>query len=325
VPDAAPAPSPTPFPASATVAELVRLAADRLAAAGCESPRLDAELLMGFALGVDRVGVLAHPDAPAGSGAAAAFEGCITRRALGEPVAYIRGFREFHGQAIATDARALIPRPETELLVDEALAAITARLTAAPRPPGTPPLRVADVGTGTGAIAVSLVAALRKRRMDAHVTIVAVDISPGALDLARENAVGHGVADRLAFREGDLLPVGDTPYAVICANLPYVATAAIDGLARDLGFEPRLALDGGPDGLDEIRRLLERLPKVLEPDGVALLEIGSDQGEPFAAAVAELLPGWRCAVQPDLAGLARLARVEPPPAVVPSAAARSRP
>lgn len=298
-----------PDAAQSTVAALVRAAAERLAAAGSDSPRLDAELLMGVALGVDRVGVLAHPDAPAGLGATMAFEGYVVRREAGEPVAYIRGFREFHGRAIATDPRALIPRPETELLVDEALAAITARLTAAPRPEGTPPLRIADVGTGTGAIAVSLVAALRKRRMDEHVTVVAVDISPDALDLARENAVGHAVADRMMFRNGDLLPVGDASYAVICANLPYVKTGDMEALAKDLAFEPRLALDGGEDGLDEIRRLLDRLPKVLEPDGVALLEIGSDQGEAIVAAVAAILPHWRCRVQADLAGLPRLAHV----------------
>ncbi len=324
MPHAAPAPDPGSAPGSApgaprsSVGELVRAGTERLAAAGCGSPRLDAELLMGFALGIDRVGVLASPDAPAGSGAAARFEGSIARREAGEPVAYIRGFREFHGQAIATDSRALIPRPETEQLVDEALAAVTARLTAAPRPHGTPALRVADIGTGTGAIAVSLVAALRRRRMDMHVRVVAVDISAEALDLARENAAGHGVADRMTFREGDLLPVGDVPYAVICANLPYVATADIDALAKDLAFEPRLALDGGADGLDEIRRLLERLPKVLEPDGVAFLEIGSDQGETVVAAAAGILPGWRCTVATDLAGLPRLARLEPPaPAVRP--------
>jgi release factor glutamine methyltransferase len=295
-----------------TVSELVRRATERLAAADIDSARLDAELLMGFALGVDRVGVLAHPDAPAPGTAVAAFEGYVARRERGEPVAYIRGFREFHGQAIATDARALIPRPETELLVDEAITAVVDRLTAAPRPAGAPPLRVADVGTGTGAIAVALIAALRRRRMDEHVLVTAVDISPEALDLARENAAGHGVADRMRFREGDLLTVGDTPYDVICANLPYVATGALDGLARDLSFEPRLALDGGPDGLDEIRRLLDRLPQVLEHDGIALLEIGFDQGDAVPAAVAELLPNWRCAVQADLAGLPRIARIEQP-------------
>ncbi len=148
--------------------------------------------------------------------------------------------------------------------------------------------------------------------MDPHVMVIAVDISEDALDLARENAVGHAVADRMAFRAGDLLPIGDAPYAVICANLPYVRTSAMDTLAKDLSFEPRLALDGGEDGLDEIRRLLDRLPRVLEPDGVALLEIGSDQGESIVEAVAGVLPGWRCRVQADLAGLPRLAHVEPP-------------
>ncbi len=152
MPDAAPPPDPRSVPgaAPATVAALVRVAAERLAAAGSDSPRLDAELLMAVALGVDRVGVLAHPDAPAGAGAAAAFEGYVTRREAGEPVAYIRGFREFHGQAIATDPRALIPRPETELLVDEALAAITARLTAAPRHEGMPRCGSRTSGRGRG-------------------------------------------------------------------------------------------------------------------------------------------------------------------------------
>lgn len=298
--------------ATLSVSELVGRATERFAAAGIDSARLDAELLMGFALGIDRVGVLAHGAAPVPGGAAAVFEGLVARRELGEPVAYIRGFREFHGQAIATDPRALIPRPETELLVDEAIAALIDRLTAKPWPAGAAPLRVADVGTGSGAIAVALIAALRRRRIDELVMVTAVDISPEALDLARENAAGHGVADRMRFREGDLLTIGDTPYAVICANLPYVARGALDGLARDLSFEPRLALDGGPDGLGEIRRLLDRLPKVLESDGIALLEIGFDQGDSVPAAVAELLPGWRCAIQADLAGLPRLARIEPP-------------
>jgi release factor glutamine methyltransferase len=293
-----------------TVAALVADAAARLERSGSSSPRLDAELLLGFALNVDRVGVLAHPDAPVPQSSADAFERCVARREQGEPVAYIRGFREFHGLAIATDARALVPRPETEQLVDEAVTEIVRRLTDHPRPSGTPPLRVVDVGTGTGAIPVALIAALRKRRMDGHVEVTSVDISPDALDLARENAVGHGVADRMSFREGDLLDGGEPPYDVICANLPYVAAGEIDTLGRELSFEPRGALDGGPDGLDVIRRLLERLPRVLEVDGVALLEIGSDQGATIGVAVGEALPGWRCLVLPDLAGLPRIARIE---------------
>jgi release factor glutamine methyltransferase len=298
--------------ASPTVAELVRRATERLASSGSTSPRLDAELLMAVALGVDRTGVVAHGALPVGAGAAAAFEDYVVRRERGEPVAYIRGFREFHGLAIATDARALIPRPETELLVDEAIAAVVTRLTREPRPQGSPPLRVADIGTGTGAIAVALVAALRKRRMDEHVLVIAVDLSAEALDLARENAVGHGVADRMRFREADLVPVGDVPYDVICANLPYVPTGDLAGLAQDLAYEPATSLDGGPDGLEIIRRLLERLSDVLELDGVALLEIGAGQRDAIAAAVAEILPGWRCEVRDDLAGLARLARIERP-------------
>jgi release factor glutamine methyltransferase len=295
-----------------TVAVQVANAAERLAGAGSGSARLDAELLMGFALGVDRVAVLAHGDAPLGTGAVAAFEAAVARRERGEPVAYIRGFREFHGVAIGTDPRALIPRPETELLVDAAIEAIVIRLTSVSRPAGSPPILVADVGTGSGAIAVALIVAMRKRRMDPHVLVVATDVSPDALDLARENAVGHGVADRMRFRDADLLPADDGPYTVICANLPYVPTPALAGLARDLSFEPALALDGGPDGLDVIRRLLDRLPDSLAADGVALLEIGADQGESVAGAVAERLPGWRCTVGVDLAGLPRLARVEPP-------------
>jgi release factor glutamine methyltransferase len=298
---------------AAGVAALVRDAADRLAASGSGSPRLDAELMLAQVLGIDRAGVLAWPDAPVGPGARAAFEAAVVRREAGEPVAYIRGFREFHGLAIATDARALIPRPETELLVDAALADVVARLAARPRPAGSPVLRVADVGTGSGAIAIALLATLRARRMAEEVLVVATDVSADALALARENAVGHGLADRIVFSDADLLPpVVDPPYSLVCANLPYVRTADIDALAPELAFEPRAALDGGPDGLDVVRRLLDRLPDALAPDGIALLEIGGDQGEAIIAAVGERLPGWRCTVLADLAGLPRIARVERP-------------
>jgi release factor glutamine methyltransferase len=298
-----------------TVSELVRLATARLTASGSGSPRLDAELLLGQALGMDRLGVLAHLDAPVGAAARDAFEVALRRREQGEPVAYIRGFREFHGLVFATDARALIPRPETELLVDAALADIVRRLTAAPRPAGAPALRVADVGTGTGAIAIALLAALRRRRMDDQVLVVAIDSSEDALGLARENAVGHGVADRVVFLAADLLPHHVEPrYEVVCANLPYVSTGELELLAPELAFEPREALDGGPDGLDVVRRLLDRLPAALGAGGVALLEIGADQGDGIVREVAARLPGWTCAVAPDLAGRARLARVEPPAA-----------
>lgn len=302
------------MPAAFTVSELVRLATERLAASGVESPRLDAELLLAQALGVDRTGILAYPEAAVGDGAREAFEASLARRERGEPVAYIRGFREFHGLAFATDARALIPRPETELLVDAALEEIVGRLTTSPRGPAAPALRVADVGTGTGAIAVALLAALRRRRMADEVLVIAIDVSEEALQLARENAVGHGVADRMVFMAADLLPYHvDPPYAVVCANLPYVPTGEIAGLARELSYEPELALDGGPDGLDVVRRLLDALPRTLAPDGVAFLEIGADHGDLIAREVATRLPGWHCRVTNDLAGMPRLARVEPIP------------
>ena len=301
---------PGPVP---TVSELVRLAAARLTASGSQSPRLDAELLLGHALGIDRTSLITHAQAPVGDAAAAAFEASVRRREGGEPVAYIRGLREFHGLALATDARALIPRPETELLVDAAIADVVARLTAHPRPPGAAALRVADVGTGSGAIAIAILAALRRRRMAEQVLVIAIDASDGALGLARENAVGHAVADRMVFVSADLLPANvDPPYALVCANLPYVPSADIDGLGPELAFEPRAALDGGPDGLDVIRRLLDQLPSALAPDGVALVEIGADQGDAILGEASVRLPGWPATVTPDLAGRPRLVRLARP-------------
>jgi release factor glutamine methyltransferase len=296
-----------------TVSTAIHRATERLEASGSGSARLDAELLLGQALGVDRVGVLAHPDAPVGLAALERFEAALQRRERGEPVAYIRGFREFHGLALVTDARALIPRPETELLVDAAIDEVVVRLTTSPRAPGSPALRVADVGTGTGAIAVALLVALRKRRMSDDVLVIATDVSDEALQLARENAVGHGVADRMVFVVADLLPHNvDPPYAIVCANLPYVATAELPGLAPELAFEPPSALDGGQDGLDVIRRLLDRLPSALAVGGVALVEIGADQGRAAMREARERLPAWPATVDADLAGRPRLLRVERP-------------
>jgi release factor glutamine methyltransferase len=297
-----------------TTGALLREGAERLREAGSETPRLDAELLLGHAVGVGRTAVLAHPDAPVGADAARRYRADLERRATGEPVAYLRGLKEFCGLAFQADARALIPRPETERLVELARAEVMRRLGAVARAPGSPPLRVVDVGTGSGAIAVALAVALRGMRALDAVEIDAVDISPDALDLARENAVGHAVADRITFVEADLLPVeGDAAaggsYDLIVANLPYVRHEAMDALPRATTFEPRLALDGGSDGLAVVGRLLERLPGALVDDGQALVEIGADQREAIAALVDALLPGWRCEVELDLAGLPRVARI----------------
>jgi release factor glutamine methyltransferase len=291
---------------------LLREGADRLVAAGSETPRLDAELLLGHAVGVGRTAVLAHPEAPVGADAAARYRADLDRRAAGEPVAYLRGIKEFYGLAFEADRRALIPRPETERLVELAQAETMRRLVAVGRDATTaPPLRIADVGTGGGAIAVALAVALRRLRALDAVEILAVDISADALNLARENAVGHAVADRITFAVADLLPDGPAGegFELVLANLPYVRHDAMANLPRATTFEPSLALDGGADGLEVIGRLLERLPAALVADGVALLEIGADQGEAIVACVAARLPGWSCTVEVDLAGLPRVAKV----------------
>lgn len=295
-----------------TAGECLAAGVTRLRESGSETARLDAELLLAAALGLDRTRVVAHHDAPVGPEALARYETSLARRAAGEPVAYIRGIKEFHGLALGVDGRALIPRPETERLVEAAETEVLRRLAASPRGPEAPSLRVADVGTGSGAVAVALAAVLRRRgvQLGRDVTILATDRSPEALELARENAVAHAAADGLRFVEADLLPDDEPPLDVIAANLPYVRSGAIGGLPIAASFEPRLALDGGPDGLAVVRRLLARLPSGLARDGVALLEIGGDQGEDAPRAVEAVLPGWRSTVETDLAGLPRVLRVE---------------
>ena len=292
----------------ATVQQLLDVAVARLREAGSESARLDAELLLALALDTDRTGVIAHTDAPVGDGAAARFEAALDRRVAGEPVAYIRGVKEFHGLAFGVDRRALIPRPETELLVDLAELEIIRRLTGTPRPKGAPPVSVIDVGVGSGAVVVTLAALLRRRRMLDEVALAATDTSEDALQLARENAVAHAVGDRIEFQNADLLPgAAGKAWDVVLANLPYVRSDAVPTLPIAASFEPALALDGGPDGLRVIDRLLALLPGALAHAGVAMLEIGGDQAVEMRALVTERLPGWSCEIELDLGRLPRVA------------------
>jgi len=305
----------------ASVGELLSGAAARLRDAGSETPRLDAEVLLADILKTERTRLIAHPETPIADGVGERFEAAIDRRATGEPVAYIRGIKEFFGLAFATDSRALIPRPETERLVEAGREEIMDRLAAAARRRGldpravAPPIRLADIGTGSGAVAVALAVELRRSGVivGTDVTILATDDSADALELARENAAGHAAAEGMRFVEADLLPPvlpdDGAPLDIVLANLPYVRSGAIDGLPVAASFEPRSALDGGADGLDVIRRLLALLPDVLASDGVALLEIGADQGSAAPEAVAGALPGWIASVETDLAGLPRILRV----------------
>ncbi|MFL5777751.1 MAG: peptide chain release factor N(5)-glutamine methyltransferase [Chloroflexota bacterium] len=300
-----------------TVAALLGEGIERLRAAGSATPRLDAELLLGHALGIDRTSLVAHPDAPVGTGQEAAFGSSLERREQGEPVAYIRGLKEFFGLAFSVDARALIPRPETERLVELAAVEVAERLTSAPRPVDATALGVLDLGTGSGAVAVALLHTLRRRGLDQEVALVATDVSTAALDLARENAVAHAVADRIRFVEADLYPEAadqGSPFTVVLANLPYIPTPAIPELPIAASFEPAGALDGGPDGLHIVRRAIDGLAEHLSPGGVAMFEIGSDQGDAVRSHAAEVVPDWACSIELDLSGSPRVVRLERPPA-----------
>jgi release factor glutamine methyltransferase len=294
------------------VGETLASASSRLHEAGSETARLDAEVLLGHVLGVDRSTLAAHPEAPLGSAQAEAFERCLQRREQGEPVAYIRGLKEFYGAAIVVDDRVLIPRPETETLVELAVARVRADLTSSPRSAEAGPYLVWDVGTGSGAVAVAMGLELRRRRYGDAVRYVVSDVSPEALTMATINAVAQGLADLFTFAQGDLTDVLPKPRPVdlLVANLPYIPTGDIRDLPVAASFEPRLALDGGPDGLSVIGRLLAALPSAVAYGGAALLEIGGDQSAALGRLATETLPGWSCQIHADLGGSPRVAQLE---------------
>ena len=263
--------------------DVLRWTTGRFEARGLATPRLDAEILLAHALGLQRVQLYVQFDRPLTVAERAAVRELVRRRQAGESVAYVIGKKEFWGLELAVDARVLVPRPDTETLVDEALARLaemattTATTTAAARPEGTPPPRLADVGTGSGAIAV----VLAKQRPDAQVT--ASDRSPEALAVARANAERHGAA--ITFVEGDLAaPLAAlAPFDLVAANLPYIPSAEIDALAAEVRAEPRLALDGGADGLALVRRLVADAPALLAAGGALVLEVGAGQARATAA------------------------------------------
>jgi len=300
-----------------SVEELLVATAERLHQSGSGTARLDAEVLLGHVLGVDRSALTAHPETVLSTGQLDRFEADITRREAGEPVAYIRGFKEFYGSAISVDPRVLIPRPDTETLVELALARITAELTGGLRDADADPYLVWDVGTGSGAIPVAIAGELRRRRYGESVRYFASDLSGDARDLATINVVAHGLAHLFTFAEGDLVevaPAPPRPVDLLLANLPYIPSSMIAGLPVAASFEPVDALDGGPDGLDIIRRLLPGLPDVLAQGGAALLEIGGDQGELVVEMASEALPGWSCTIHEDLSGSPRVAQLDRPDA-----------
>jgi release factor glutamine methyltransferase len=268
-----------------TIGGLVSWAVRTLTGAS-PSPLLDAELLIAHVTGQPRSSVLAFPERAVRTGLGDEVERLVERRARGEPLAYLVRGQEFYSLPLRVTPAVLIPRPETELLVDEALAHL----------PRGEPRSVLDLGTGSGAVAL----VLKRERPEASVT--AADVSAGALAVARANAERLGLAVRFVESDWFAALAGERFDLIVC-NPPYVASD--DRAFADLGFEPRLALDGGADGLDALRAVLGGAREHLNPSGLLLLEHGHDQ----RAALVELAEslGWRLvAAHTDLAGHARV-------------------
>jgi release factor glutamine methyltransferase len=255
---------------------------------------LDADVLLAHVLGVGREALYAHPERELSAAEDGRFQELVERRSRGEPVAYLRGFKEFYGLRFQVDPRVLIPRPETEVLVDAARERIAGR-----------PLRVVDVGTGSGAIAVAIAA------HEQRVRVIATDSSRDALVVAEANALANGVADRVEFRHGDLLAPITERIDLVCANLPYLRDDTVRewvGERSSLAFEPREAVVAGPDGLGIIQRCITDLPRVLAQDGAALFECDPPQ----VAVVAQRLErvGLRTRTLLDLTGGERVVVAE---------------
>lgn len=254
-----------------SITRLLRWAAEDFERRGNPSPRLDAELLLCEVLGVDRVRLIIEATRPLASAELTAYRELIKRRRRGEPIAYIRGEREFYGHRFRVDSRVLVPRPDTEALVETALERTQARSLYG---------RALDLCTGSGCVAI----AFAKVRSTWRTT--GIDISDPARRLARENAERLGTAFCTRWLTGDLFePLGpEERFELITANPPYIPQQDIAGLARDVrDFEPRLALDGGADGLSLATRIVAQAPTWLTAGGVLALEVGFDQAERVAA------------------------------------------
>jgi release factor glutamine methyltransferase len=264
--------------------ELIAKAAPYLGTHGSTSPRLDAELLLAETLGVQRMDLYLQFDRPLKSDEVDRFRRLCRRRAGGEPIAYIRGHREFMSVDLLVSPAVMIPRPETEILVEEAL-----------RRAGETS-RVLDVGTGSGAIAVAMAA------HNGGCRVVATDVSAAALQVASRNVERLELQDRVELREADLAAGIDGPFDLVLANLPYIDRAGPDAVTPEVAAtEPELALYGGRDGLELVSRLLDDLPRLLAPAGAALLEV-----DPRNALAALQLAGGEARLIKDLAGLDRV-------------------
>ncbi len=279
---------------STTVGRALVSATARLRDAGCATASLDAQVILAHVLVQERSWLFAHYNYTLSDDEAERYTELIARRVTSEPVAYIVGHKEFYGLDLEVDSRVLIPRWETELLVDTALDYLDTQ--------SQRTLHVADIGTGSGAIALAIAAS------SPQAVVYAVDISADALAVASRNAHRLDERGQVRLLAGDLLAPLPRRMDMIVANLPYINSADYGGLDRDVrDYEPRLALEAGVDGLDAIRRLLKQIPDAVLPGAVVILEIGSDQGHAVCDLAAALLPQARdIELRQDYAGRDRI-------------------
>ena len=275
-----------------TIGAILKWTGQYFGTRGIESPRLDAEVLLSHVLGKARIYLYVHFDEPLEAAELAQYREYIRQRVARQPVAYIIGQREFMGLTFKVTPAVLVPQPDTEVLVQAALDRLQA----------TPTARVADIGTGSGAIVLSLLYYMKQLRA------AAVDISPAALKVAAANAAALGVADRATFYEGDLLaPLAGETFMAIVSNPPYIPTADIAGLAPEVrSAEPMGALDGGADGLAFYRRLVAEAPSLLLPGGFLAVEVGVHEAQPVAEMAAAQTVYSRTEILKDLAGIDRV-------------------
>jgi len=284
---------------ASTVGTSIRDAGTRLADIAESGPH-EARLLLGKILARSKEWLASHPETLIADAAVEAFDSLVDRRADGYPLPYLLGQWEFYGRMFAVDEAVLIPRPETELLIEHALDWAQLRNLAKP-------LRILDVGTGSGCIAVTLGAELPGS------TVLATDVSHAALEIARANLGRHRLAN-VQFSRSDLLASVRPPadgFDLVCANLPYIPTGELARLPV-ADFEPRLALDGGPDGLALIRRLLADLPDAVATGGLILLEIEESQGPAVTRLARAGFPAARVELVRDYSGNDRLVAVQTP-------------
>jgi release factor glutamine methyltransferase len=284
-----------------TIQDVLAQGVQRLTKSGRESARLEAQVLLSHVLGLERPLLYAYPEREVTAEQAEHYLSLIERRMQGEPVAYLTGHKEFYGLDFFVDKRVLIPRPETELLVEAALAA-GRKLLAREYVP-----IIADIGTGSGAIPVTL--AVQEPRLP---YLYATDISADALTVARLNAERYHVEPRIRFLQGDLLAPLPEAVDIITANLPYIGTGEMSGLAPDVrAYEPHLALFSGPNGLDLLNRFFAEVqrPGVLKEHAVLLLEIGYRQREALTRIARAIWPYASITFQKDYTGWDRLLQI----------------